>query len=43
MGLGLTETEGSVATATVVVVIEGHFDFVVGERNEAKAKRRRSG
>lgn len=37
--LGLTETVGWVATASVVVVvvvIEGHFSLVVEERKEAK-------
>jgi len=32
---GLTETVGWVATSSVVVVIEGHFCFVVEERKEA--------
>ena len=37
MGLGLKQTEESVATARVVV-IEGRFGFVVGERKEPKPK-----
>lgn len=40
--LGLTETVGSVATASVVVVaIEEHFSFVLEERKEPKRKPKR--